>query len=118
MPSQQTTIDYLLAQCASAGGLTGRKMFGEYTLYCDEKLVALIADDAFFVKITPAGRAVLDESHDAPPYEGAKPYLRVPREKWDDAAWMGSLIRGTADALPAPKPKPEKRKKAPKPTPP
>jgi len=102
MPTSQSTVDFIVDQCTAAGEMTARKMFGEYALYCEGKMVGSICDAQLFVVITPPGRARLDETHDAPPYEGAKPRIRVPAEKWEDAEWMSSLIRETAAALPAP----------------
>jgi len=112
MATQQSTVDFLLDQSTSAGIVTFRRMFGEVALYCDSKVVALICDDQLFVKITSANRSLLDESHDAPPYPGAKPHLQVPGEKWDDREWLGNLLRVTADALPAPTPKKARKAKA------
>ena len=43
--SQQKTIDYIMGQCADAGTITSKKMFGEYALYCDTKVVAFVCDD-------------------------------------------------------------------------
>jgi hypothetical protein len=34
-------------------------MFGEYAIYCDGKVVALVCDDQFFLEPTAAGRALL-----------------------------------------------------------
>jgi TfoX/Sxy family transcriptional regulator of competence genes len=111
MPTQQRTVEFLLEQMAGAGSLAARKMFGEYAVYLDAKVVALICDDQLYVKPTPAGRALLGPGWpEAPPYGGAKPSLVVPGERWDDRAWLAALVRATADALPAPKPKqPEAR---------
>ena len=105
MATEQRTIEFLAEQVAGAGEIRYRKMFGEYALYCDEKVVALVCDDQLFVKITPVGRTYLDESHDGLPYPGAKPWIRVPEDYWDDDEWMARLIRETAAALPVPKPK-------------
>jgi len=105
MSTEQSVVDFLLEQVSKARNVRARKMFGEYALYCDEKVVALICDDQLFVKITPISDTYLDSSHEAPPYPGAKNSLLVPEEKWDDAEWLSSFIRDTADALPAPKPK-------------
>ena len=44
------------------------------------------------------------------PYPGAKPYFAIPGERWDDALWLGTLIRTTADALPLSKPKAKKQR--------
>ena len=42
MATQQRTIDYMLEQCGHAGAVTAKKMFGEYAVYCNDKLVALV----------------------------------------------------------------------------
>ncbi|RYE46696.1 MAG: TfoX family protein [Hyphomicrobiales bacterium] len=110
MASQQSTIDYLLEQLATAGSVTARKMFGEYGVYRDGKIVALVCDDQFFLKPTPEGRAFLADAVDEQPaYSGAKPSFRIAGERWDDAEWMAELVRVTAAALPMPKSKVKKK---------
>lgn len=114
MPTQQRTVDFLLEQLAGAGPLAARKMFGEYAVYADAKVVALICDDQLYVKPTPAGRALLGAGWpEAPPYGGAKPGLLIPGDRWDDRAWLAALVRATADALPAPKAKARNTRTAP-----
>lgn len=93
---------------AGAGEVHSRKMFGEYAIYCNGKVVALVCDDQLFVKPTEHSATFLDASHETPPYPGAKNYLLVPEEKWDDADWLADFIRQTETAVPAPKPKPKK----------
>ena len=105
MASERLVVDQIIAACGGAGEVSARPMFGEYGLYCGGKLVGTICDNQLFVTITPAGRLLLDETHDAPPYPGAKPKLRVPRERWEDEPWLADLIRATAGALPLPPPK-------------
>ncbi len=103
MPSQQQTIDFLLDQLADAGMMTSRKMFGEYALYCDTKVVAFVCDDQLFVKPTDAGRAFLKTVVEKPAYPGSKMYFWISGELWDDSDWLSDLIRVTAAALPLPK---------------
>ncbi|MBL8995161.1 MAG: TfoX/Sxy family protein [Spirochaetia bacterium] len=79
-------------------------MFGEYAIYCNEKLVALICDNHLFVKPTEKGRAFLKVPVEAPPYPGAKPSFLI-QEKISDSAWLTKLIKITADELPLPKAK-------------
>jgi TfoX/Sxy family transcriptional regulator of competence genes len=105
MASSQGTVDFLVEQMATAGEVHARKMFGEYAVYCDGKVVALVCDDRLFVKPTEAGRALIDDVVEAPPYLGAKNYLEITGDHWDEADWLGTLIRTTADALPVPKPR-------------
>jgi DNA transformation protein len=56
MSTQASTIEYILDQLSSVPGVRARKMFGEYALYCGDKVVALVCDDTLFVKITEEGK--------------------------------------------------------------
>jgi TfoX/Sxy family transcriptional regulator of competence genes len=80
-------------------------MFGEYGLWCDGKLVALICNDQLFVKETRLGCAMMDDPVEAPPYPGAKPSLVVEAERWEDHDWLANLIQKTASELPIRRPK-------------
>lgn len=103
--SQQKTADYIAEQCAGAGTITTRKMFGEYGMYCDGKVMAFICDDQLFIKPTKAGRDYLGEVTEAEAYPGSKMYFRIDGDRWDDAEWLAGLVKVTADALPVPKAK-------------
>lgn len=109
MASARKTVDYIVDQTSGAGDVAAKPMFGEYGLYCDGKMVAIVADDQLYVKPTAAGRAACPNTPERPPYPGAKPYLWIDAERWEDAEWLASLVRATAAELPAPKPKPTKR---------
>lgn len=110
MACKQSTIDFLIGQMKTAGTILAKKMFGEYGLYCDEKIVAFICDDQLFVKPTDAGREFIgEEAVEGFPYPGAKPYLQIPEEKWNDSKWLSELIQVTAAALPRPTKKVKKK---------
>ncbi len=111
MASEQAFIDYVLDQIRDAGQLRYRKMFGEYALYCDDKVVALVCDNQLFIKPTVAGRTLIGSPQEAPPYPGAKPHFLID-DKLDNHAWLAHLIRLTADELPMPRPKAPKKKLA------
>jgi len=108
MASHQSTVDFIVEQIASTEGVQAKKMFGEYGIFCGEKMVALVCDDELFVKQTPDGKAFLGACPEGPPYPGAKPCFIISGEKWDDREWLSQLIGMTAAQLPPPK------KKAPK----
>lgn len=111
MGTSASTIDFLLDQLAPLSGVSSRKMFGEYALYVDGKVVGLVCDDQLFLKITPAGKELVGERYqEGPPYPGAKPHLLV-TEGIEDADWLCELVRRTAEALPAPQPKKPKTAK-------
>ncbi|KVH57683.1 TfoX/Sxy family protein [Burkholderia cepacia] len=102
MASSQGTVDFIVEQMAAAGTVSARKMFGEYGIYCDGKMAALVCDDRLFVKPTPEGRAFLGKCEEGSPYPGAKPHLVISGERWDDREWLSTLIRITAAQLPVP----------------
>ena len=109
MSSDLSFVEYACEQMRAAGAITFRKMFGEYAIYCDGKVVALACDNRLFVKPTAAGREIAGQLAEAPPYPGAKPYLVV-GEELDDSEWLSKLIRATGRELPAPKERRPKRR--------
>ncbi len=107
MSSDQDFVEFIADQVAEAGEITYRKMFGEYALYCDGKVVALVCDNQLFVKQTTAGREFIGDPLEAPAYPGAKPSFLI-EDKIEEKDWLGKLIRITADELPVSKPKKKK----------
>jgi TfoX/Sxy family transcriptional regulator of competence genes len=105
MSSKQSTVDFIVDQMAAAGNVTAKKMFGEYGIYCDGKVVALVCDDKLFVKLTVEGKAFAGNLELAPAYAGAKPSLLVSADRWENSEWLSKLILITAKELPVPKKK-------------
>ena len=102
MASDLGFVEYAAGQMHAAGAITFRKMFGEFALYCDGKVVALVCDNQLFVKPTAGGRKFAGHVAEAPPYPSAKPSLLID-ERLDDREWISTLIRITAAQLPLPK---------------
>ena len=55
MASTVEFVEYVCDQISGAGSITYKKMFGEYGIYCNEKIIGLICDNQFFVKKTKIG---------------------------------------------------------------
>jgi TfoX/Sxy family transcriptional regulator of competence genes len=108
MGSRREIVDFIAGQMAEAGVVASRKMFGEYAIYCDTKVIAFVCDDQLFVKPTQAGLVFYPEVEYGDPYPGSKPWFLIPEDLWDDALWLSQLAKITADALPLPKPKKKK----------
>jgi TfoX/Sxy family transcriptional regulator of competence genes len=104
MSSDENFVQFIVEQMEDAGNITCRKMFGEYALYCNGKVVALICDNNLFVKPTDGGRAFIDDVVEAPAYAGAKLSFLI-EDKFEDREWISELIRITEKELPVPKPK-------------
>ena len=97
-------IDYVLDQLAPAGEVVANKMFGEYGLYLDGKIIGLVCDNQVFLKKTAAGAKLLGEDAvEGYAYPGAK--LSYVFEDLDDQDFLVKLLRATWQELPTPKPK-------------
>jgi TfoX/Sxy family transcriptional regulator of competence genes len=107
MSTRQETADFLLEQLHPLQ-VTARKMFGEYALYCQGKVVAFVCDDQLFLKPTHAGRTFLKKVEEKPAYPGSKMYFWISGDLWDDAEWLCQLIDLTQKEVPFPRPKKKK----------
>lgn len=104
MSTDRAFVDYVLEQLASRQ-MRAAPMFGEYGLYCKEKIIGLICDNTLFIKPTDEGVAFAGRIARGEPYPGAKPQLKISKARLADADWLETLVDITTAALPAPKPK-------------
>lgn len=111
MASDQNFVDFVVEQIRNAGEITTKKMFGEYTLYADGKVFALICDNKLYIKPSVAGRAYIGNVLEAPAYQGAKPSFLI-AEQVEDSDWLSGLVRVTLPELPISLPKKKKSNKS------
>lgn len=102
MATDKRFVEYILDQIVKVNEVTFKKMFGEYAIYVNDKIVALLCDNQLFVKPTVGGRALIGNVEEAPPYPGAKMCLLI-KDRIEDSEWLSELIRVTAGELPEPK---------------
>ncbi len=110
MASSLEFVRYAAEQMGAAGEITYKKMFGEYGIYCNGKIVGLICENQLFIKITEAGRRLCPDYEEVPPYQGSKPYLLV--EDIDDRELLAELTAETFRELPVSKPGKKKGEKS------
>jgi TfoX/Sxy family transcriptional regulator of competence genes len=111
MSSDASFVEYVRAQVSGAEPVSYRKMFGEYALYLDGKVVALVCDNQLFVRPSDEGRAILGRVREESPFPQAKPHFLID-DGLDDPELMQRLFAATARALPLPKPKRPKKSKS------
>ena len=104
MSSNENFVKFIVNQIENAGVITYKKMFGEYALYSDGKIVALVCDNQLFIKPTNSGRSFIGNVTEASPYPGASLRFLI-ENKFEDKDWISDLIRITAKELPVPRPK-------------
>ena len=108
MATDRDFIAYVTEQVGLGCRLTSKKMFGEFAVYLDGKVVAFACDNSLFIKPSAAAAALAPNLPQRPPYPGAKDYP-VADELLDDTDALRRLISETATLMPAPKPaKPRK----------
>jgi TfoX/Sxy family transcriptional regulator of competence genes len=106
MSTKQSTIEYLLDQLSGLQNIRSTKMFGEYALYADDKVVALVCNGELFVKITEAGKKLLGKNYaEGFAYPGAKASMYISGDLLEDKLLLQELIALTAKALPEAKKK-------------
>jgi TfoX/Sxy family transcriptional regulator of competence genes len=104
MATDASFAEYVLEQVELPGRVALRKMFGEYALYVDDRVVALLCDNQMFLKPLEPLRARLARIDEAPPYPGAKPHFRI-ADELERPAELTALLLEAARLLPAPKPR-------------
>ncbi len=110
MSSDLNFVEFITEQLQGSGIITYKKMFGEFAIYCDAKVVGLICNNQFFVKPTESGRKYIGAVNEEAPYKGAKRYFLI-EDMLEDRARLSELIAITASELPLPKTKKPKVKK-------
>lgn len=111
MATQPETVAFILEQLGNSKHFTTRAMFGEYALYADGKVVALICDDHLFVKILPASESLADVCEQDTPYSGAKLHYLVEESQLSTLEDLPEILCAIAESLPVKKPKKRKLSK-------
>ena len=80
-----------------------RAMFGEYALYAEGKVVALVCDDQLYVKIVPASAELEKICEKDSPYPGAKPHYVIEEDRLSEMEDLPEILFDIAKSLPAKK---------------
>jgi TfoX/Sxy family transcriptional regulator of competence genes len=109
MASDQSYVEYVCEQASLGDLLSYKKMFGEFALYLEGKVIALVCDNQLFLKPTEEGKQLLGVVSEQSPYPGAKPQYLI-GDELENRDLLKRLFLATARALPPPKAKAVKRK--------
>jgi len=74
-------------------------MFGEYALYADGKVVALVCDDLLYVKIVPASNELERQCEKGQPYPGAKPHYIVEEGQLSRMESLPAMLCAVAQSI-------------------
>lgn len=115
MTTDLSFLEYVADQSQLQDRLTHKRLFGEYALYLDGKIVAFACDNSLFIKPAEATRKLTAGLPQRPPYSCAKPYP-VADELLDEPDALRELLLATGQAMPPPKPKVARKRAAKQPT--
>ena len=100
MSTQLETMQYILEYLHPRSVFTARRMFGEYALYANGKVVGFVCDDTLYVKITPESTQQLDDTcEQRAPYIGAKLHYIVDESGLQAVSGISRLLVGMARAM-------------------
>ncbi len=110
MATQKETVEFILEKLRHRDRFSVRAMFGEYALYADGKVVALVCDDLLYVKILPASSELEVQCEKGNPYPGAKPHYIVEEGQLSRMDNLADILLAIATSLPKKKAAKKKRK--------
>ena len=103
MSTQKETIGFILEKLGHPKRFSARAMFGEYALYADGKVVALVCDDQLYVKVVPASQKLEKMCDKDAPYPGAKPHYVVEEGQLSTIDELPKILIAIAKSIPAKK---------------
>lgn len=110
MASNPEFVQYIADQLSDAGHIIYRKMFGEYALYCDGKIFALVCDNQLLVKKTEIGRQIAPYLDLVPiPGYSEKKFFLI--EDIDNKEFLTHFVRASCRELPMQKARKHKNNK-------
>jgi len=91
MPQKSEFVEYLIEMLQPLGTIREKSMFGGWGFYADERFFAIVADDAFYVKVDDVSRAEF-EARGLNPFRyevrdqtrASMDYYELPPEAMDD----------------------------------
>ncbi|MBQ2605128.1 MAG: TfoX/Sxy family protein [Clostridia bacterium] len=103
MSSSKEYLNFILEQLSELDDIGYRAMMGEYIIYYKGKIIGGIYDDRFLVKNVKAAKALMPDTAEELPYEGAKKMLLA--DNVDDKDFLKALFEVMYEELPTPKKK-------------
>ena len=112
MATNPATVDFILSKLRDPKRFTARAMFGEYALYADGKVVALICDDRLYVKNLSASSELESQCEQGEPYPGAKPHYFVDEGQLGTLPNLPAILTAIAKSRSTPKKRPTRKRKS------
>lgn len=99
MSTQRETTEEILSHLKPSGLFRVRAMFGEYALYANDVVVALICDDQLFVKVLPETASLEEDFPKGSPYPGAKEHYLLTDDWYHMAGDLSEVLLAASNAI-------------------
>jgi TfoX/Sxy family transcriptional regulator of competence genes len=100
MATSKDTAEFIQSKLRHPDRILTKRMFGEFGLYADGKMVAVICDDRFYVKVAPASAELEDQCEKGEPYPRAKPHYLIDEGQLSTLPNLPAILFGLAEAMP------------------
>jgi len=111
MATKPETVEFILTKLRDTKRFSARAMFGEYALYADGEVVALICDDRLYVKILPASSELEAQCEKGEPYPGAKLHYLIEEGQLSTLPRLSTILFDIAKSRGTKRQKPRKAAK-------
>jgi TfoX/Sxy family transcriptional regulator of competence genes len=109
MATSKEFIDYILDCLGQDKSITTKRMFGEYAVYYDKKVVAFVCDNTFFLKINSKTTSELERLNiklkTGPAYPGSKDYYIGDEDIFENKKVFLNLLEKCSEIVEVKKPK-------------
>lgn len=100
MSTRKETVEFILEKLGEPKRFSVRAMFGEYALYADGKVVALVCNDQLYVKILPQSAELEDICDKDEAYPGSKKFYVVEESELSRIKNLPDILLDIAKSLP------------------
>ncbi len=107
MSTSKSTLEYLEECLSLVPDISFKSMMGEYCVYSQGRIFALVCDNTLFMKTTPETISIF-EDQETKAYPGSKNTAPVNAEWLEDREELARIVKLTLEKLPPPKPKKKK----------
>jgi hypothetical protein len=98
MSTQKETAQYILEKLGNSKAFSVRAMFGEYALYAEGFVVALICNDQLYVKDVPESQELADYCDMDAPFSRAKDYFLIENHHYEQVENLSQILLDIATA--------------------
>lgn len=104
MATKRETVERIL-EALEPLPVRAHPMFGEYAVYCDDRVFGFVCDDTLFLKLVDEATELVAELPRGEAYPGSKPYAIADEDALARTEWLHDTVQTIASTQPQKRPK-------------